>query len=332
MTSNLCAGEALAFWVMSPGVGKIRAEVLPLPGPYDVLVQTHVSAISRGTESLIFQGRVPPMMMGPAFMPFQEGEFPGPIKCGYAAVGRVLSGPERLTGKRVFCLHPHQTRFVVPASAVVVVPERIPDARAALAASMETALNIAWDTPFVPGQRVSVVGGGVIGLLAGWLAAQTPGTEVELIDIDPGRALLAIRLGMEFRLPAEATAGRDAVVHASGTEAGLMTCLSLAGHEATVVEASWYGDRAVTLALGGAFHADRLRIVSSQVRSVSPLMRPRLQTVDRLSRALDLLDAPVLDVLLSDEIPFDALPSTMAAVCLAHSKTRAPLVRYDVMG
>src|SRR5580704_3797655 len=125
--------DAHAFWLSAPGRGEIRAVTLPEPGPDDVLVRTLRSGVSRGTETLVFRGGVPPGQYGAMRAPFQEGEFPGPVKYGYLNVGVVERGPPELCGRAVFCLYPHQTAYVVPASAVTLVPEDVPPMRAVLA-------------------------------------------------------------------------------------------------------------------------------------------------------------------------------------------------------
>jgi threonine dehydrogenase-like Zn-dependent dehydrogenase len=251
---------ARAFWTVAPGRGEIRAAPLRTPRADEVLVQALCSGISRGTESLVFAGRVPASQYSAMRCPFQEGEFPAPVKYGYASVGRVVSGPPSLQGRRVFCLHPHQDRYVVPADAVTPLPDAVPDARGVLAANMETAVNALWDAAPRLGDRVAVIGAGVVGCIAAALAARIPGVRVELIDVDPRRASVASKLGCAFASPAQATGDADLVIHASGSAAGLATALGLAGFEATVLEMSWYGDRAVPAPFGEAFHSRRLTL------------------------------------------------------------------------
>ena len=258
--------------------------------------------------------------------PFQEGAFSFPVKYGYAAVGEVQGGD--LAGRAVFALFPHQTRFAMPQSAAFVLPEDVPAARAILAANMETALNILWDAGVGPGDRVVVVGCGVVGALTGYLAAGIPGTQVTLVDIDPGRAGLAEALGCAFARPTEAADDADVVIHASATDAGLSTAIGLAGVEATIVEASWYGARASTLPLGGRFHQRRLRIVGSQVGRIPPNRGPRWTHARRLQMALSLLADPRLDVLIPRETRFSELAQDYAAI-LADPTTLCHRVRYD---
>ncbi len=318
--------EARAFWVEEPGRGAIRAEALPEPGPGDAVVRALVSGISRGTESLVFRGLVPNELKEAMRCPFQAGEPPGPVKYGYCLVGQVEAGPPALVGRRVFVLHPHQDRLVVPATSCRPVPETVPTERAALAANMETAVNILWDAGATVGQRVAVVGGGVVGCLVAFLARRMPGATVQLIDVDPTRRATAARLGLAFATPETATGDRDLVIHASGTEAGLATALALAGQEATVVEASWYGTRPVAAPLGLGFHPRRLRLISSQVGQVAAVQRPRWSHADRLDLALRLLEVEAMDALIDGETPFADLPDRMPH--LAESRVLCHLVRY----
>jgi 2-desacetyl-2-hydroxyethyl bacteriochlorophyllide A dehydrogenase len=321
--------EARAFWVVAPGRGEIRREPLRPPSNDEVVVQTLFSGISRGTESLVFRGLVPPSEWTRMRAPFQDGEFPGPVKYGYAAVGRVDSGPAELKGRAVFVLHPHQTRYVVPASAVHVLPASVPPERAVLAANLETALNGVWDARPHLGDRMVIIGAGVVGSLAAWLAARIPGCEVQLVDVNPQRASVAHTLGIAFAQPDAAVRDADVVIDASGSPEGLQLGLDIAGDEATVVEMSWFGDRLVPLALGGAFHSRRLTIKSSQVGRVAPAQRTRWNTNRRMGMALALLADPVLDVLISGESPFDALPDVMTRLAGAPGDALCHRIRYE---
>jgi threonine dehydrogenase-like Zn-dependent dehydrogenase len=304
--------EALAFWLREPGVGEIRPAPLCEPGPGDVLVRTLHSGVSRGTEALVFRGGVPASQYAAMRAPFQEGDFPGPVKYGYLSVGVVEHGPAELRGRTVFCLYPHQTAYVVPARAVIVVPDDVPPERAVLAGTVETAVNALWDAAPLLGDRITVVGAGMVGCCDARLAAQFPGVEVTLVDIDVTRAKVATALGVEFALPADAADGRDLVVHTSATSAGLQQSLELLAPEGTVIELSWYGDAEVRLSLGGAFHSGRLDIRASQVGTVSAARRGRRTAGDRLGLALDLLRDPAFDELITGTSRFDELPAVMA--------------------
>lgn len=317
-----------AFWTTGCSTGELREEPLKQPGPNEVLVRTLHSAVSRGTEALVFRGEVPESEYERMRAPFQAGDFPAPVKYGYASVGLVEEGPARLLGQTVFCLYPHQAKYVVPATAVLPLPDGLPAARAVLAANTETAINGLWDAPPRFGDRVTIVGGGVVGLLLCHLASQIPGTHVELVDINPARADLAIRLGAHFTAPDQASAERDLVFHVSGAPAGLQTALSLAGTEARVVEMSWFGQQTVPLALGGAFHARRLHLQSSQVGQVAPAQRPRWSHSDRLALALRLLKDGRLDALINSHSAFADLPQTMKILSTNPGNTLCHRIDY----
>ncbi|MGJ7507820.1 zinc-dependent alcohol dehydrogenase [Variovorax sp. GT1P44] len=326
--SRAVSGDQRACWVEAPGRAAIRSAELRPPGPGEVLVRALHSGISRGTEMLVFRGEVPPTEFRRMRAPFQEGDFPGPVKYGYASVGVVELGPDALVGRTVFCLHPHQTRYVVPADAVHPLPDGLPPARAVLAANMETAVNALWDAAPRIGDRIAVVGGGVVGLLVAWLAGRLPGCEVELVDVRPSRRETAQALGVGFATPQDAKPEADRVLHASGNAQGLVTALGLAAFEATVIEMSWYGRREVALPLGEAFHARRLTLRSSQVGHVAAAQRARWSHRRRLALALSLLRDPVLDLLVTDSAPFDDLPEVLARLSSGSPDTLCQRIDY----
>ena len=319
--------RAQACWVSEPRKAEIRDLQLEEPGEGSALVRTLYSAISRGTETLVYEGRVPEGEHSRMRAPFQEGEFPGPVKYGYINVGVVEQGPEELKGKEVFCLFPHQSRYVVPASALTPLVSGLAGERAVLLAGMETALNAVWDAQPKVGDRVRVVGGGVIGCLCAYLVGQIAGCSVQLIDVNPSRESVAHALGVDFALPKDAGAEADLVLHASGSEDGLRLALRLAGLEATIVEVSWFGTGDVGLPLGGAFHSQRLRVVSSQVGTLPESQRSRWTFQRRLQCAMELLKDPRLDVLISGESDFAELPETLAEITNS-SATLCHRIRY----
>ncbi|MEO8258605.1 MAG: zinc-binding alcohol dehydrogenase [Acidobacteriota bacterium] len=317
-----------AFWITTPGRGEIRDEKLPAPAPTDVTVRAIFSGISRGTEALVFRGRVPVSEYGRMRAPFQAGDFPGPIKYGYASVGQVERGPKELQGRHVFVLYPHQTRYVVPAAAVHPLPDDVPPGRAVLAANLETAINGIWDAAPQIGDRVTVIGGGTVGCLTAWLAGRIAGCEVQLVDTNPHRAAIAQALGVGFARPEQALEGADVVIHSSGSPAGLELALRVAGFEATITELSWYGDREVPIALGQTFHSRRLTLKSSQVGAVARSQRTRWDTRRRMRLALTLLADAALDGLITGESEFEAMPSVMAEIASQPGDTLCHRIRY----
>jgi len=303
--------KARALWVTGPSQSEIRSEALRSPEPGEVLVQAVFSAISRGTESLVYRGAVPPTEYERMRAPFQEGQFPAPVKYGYSSVGIVRAGPSAHLGKAVFCLFPHQTHYVAAADRVVAIPPTVPLERAVLAANMETAINGLWDSGVSLGDRVAIVGGGVVGCLLAHLAQRIPGCDVQLLDLDPRRRTIADGLGVRFAAPVEAERDFDAVFEASGSGAGLRTALELVRPEGIVVAMSWYGREPVELPLGGAFHARRVRIQSSQVGNLPVARRPTWTFRRRLELAIDQLVDPRLDVLFTGQSHLEQLPDEL---------------------
>ncbi len=321
--------DALAFWVAAPGRGEIRSAHVGEPGPEEVLVRTLRSGVSRGTETLVFRGGVPADQHTAMRAPWQEGDLPAPVKYGYLSVGLVEQGPSELLGRTVFCLHPHQTAYVVPADAVTVVPDDVPPERAVLTGTVETALNALWDAPPLIGDRVTVVGAGMVGCCVARLLARLPAVEVTLVDVDDARADTAAALGVDFALPADAAGGCDLVVHTSATSAGLQQSLDLLASEGTVLDLSWYGDTQVELSLGGAFHSGRLAIRASQVGMLAPARRGRRTPAERLAVALDLLRDPAFDALLTGSSRFEELPQVMAALSDGSLPALCHTISYD---
>jgi NADPH:quinone reductase-like Zn-dependent oxidoreductase len=318
--------QGKALWYVAPGRAELREETVEAPEAGEVQVRSLFGAISRGTERLVLAGRVPVSEYERMRAPLMAGTFPFPVKYGYATVGRVEAGAA--DQRIVFSLHPHQSLFTISADAVVPVPERVPAWRAVLAANMETALNALWDGVPGPADRIAVVGGGLVGLLIGYLCARLPGAEVTVVDIASARAEVAHRIGARFADPHAAPRDCDLVFHTSGTAAGLATALRLAGDETAIVELSWYGTGDVAAPLGEAFHSRRLRLVSSQVGSVAPSHRPRWTRRRRLMAALALLEEPVLDTLLAPSIAFDDLPAKLPSILGYDSEGTCPLIRY----
>nr|HPG88942.1 zinc-binding alcohol dehydrogenase [Hyphomicrobium sp.] len=319
---------ARSLWYVKPGIAELRTERLPAPRPGEARVTTQYSAISRGTERLVANGEVPESEWARMRAPLQAGTFPYPVKYGYSATGTVTAGSDALLGKTVFCLHPHQDHFQVAEDLLMLVPDTIPARRATLAANMETALNAHWDAGTQPCDRILVVGAGVVGLLVAYLAQRIAGADVAITDIDLGRATLAEALGIAFKPADRLSDDRRIVFHTSASGAGLETALNAAAFEGRVVEMSWYGSRAATIRLGGAFHSRRLQIIASQVGHVAPSHRATVNHRQRLQQAMTLLDDARLDVLVGDMIPFSEAPSRLPEIFAAASSRACPILNY----
>lgn len=329
MSKDGATKAAEALWYTARGKAEIRQEILQPLRPGEVRVRALFGALSRGTEALVLGGRVPTSEFERMRAPFMMGDFPFPVKYGYATVGEIEEGTLELAGRKVFALYPHQTCFNIPQDAVVPVPKTVTPQRAVLAANMETALNALWDAGPSPADRIAVVGAGAVGAMVAFLCGYLPGANVTLIDINGGRADLARQLGVGFATPDTASGDCDIVFHASGTAVGLNLAIALAGDEATVIELSWYGEGSVPVTLGGSFHSRRLRLISSQVGKVSPSHRPRWTHARRLGAALNLLADSRLDALIAPAVRFRDLPSRLPSLLEHNSGAIAQLISYD---
>jgi threonine dehydrogenase-like Zn-dependent dehydrogenase len=319
---------ATALWYVGPGKIELRTETLLQPSGDQVLVATEFSGVSRGTERLIMAGKVGQSEWERMRAPLQAGSFPYPVKYGYCATGLVEQGPKELLGRRVFVLHPHQTRFLAPVSMATPLPDGLPSCRATLAANMETALNAVWDSGAGPADKIVVVGGGIVGLLIAYIAAGLPGADVTVVDLATERAAIATSFGAKFATPDKCPDDADVVFHATASAPGLATAINAAGFEGTVVEVSWFGDGATPTPLGGAFHSRRLRLISSQVGHVATSRRARWSYRRRLEAALSLLQDDRLDALIAEEIAFMDAPAQLPALLSPAAKGLAPIIRY----
>ena len=319
---------ARAIWYAGPGQVEVHSAPLRLPGPDEAVVRTLFTGISRGTERLVLGGLVGASEWSRMTAPLQEGQFPFPVKYGYCAVGVVEAGPDAWRGRKVFCLHPHQDCFVAPLTMLTPLPDGVPPRRATLAANMETALNALWDSGAGPADRIVVVGAGVLGLLVAYLAARLPASDVTVVDVADERRAIVESLGARFDTAADASLGADVVFHTSVSAAGLNTAIACAGREGTIVELSWYGDRDVAVQLGGAFHSQRLKLISSQVGQISPGRRPRWDYARRMQAALRLLDDARLDQLVAETIEFEDAATALPRLLGPDARGLVPVIRY----
>lgn len=319
--------SARALWIEEPGRVIIKDQPLPPLKPGHLVVKTLFSGISRGTERVIFAGDVPESERASMRAPFQEGDVPGPLKYGYCNVGRVEAGEPALEGQTVFCLYPHQSRYMVPRQAIVPLPAGLPPKRALLAANMETAINALWDSGMTVGTRAVVIGAGVVGLLVAHLARLIPGTTVVTLDKNPAR--LEICRQMELRRTDRASFTPDIVFDASASADGLQAAIDMAGMETRIVELSWFGNEPVTLNLGGAFHSKRLTISASQVGQISPSKRPRWSHRQRIGLAVSMLADDRLDHLISNTTPFASLAEDYERILLRANDTLCHAIDYS---
>lgn len=322
------ADRADALIYVQPGRAEIRPVDLPPMAPGLVEVRTRHSALSRGTERLVFEGRVPESEHARMRAPFQEGDFPFPVKYGYAATGVVTDGPAALIGRTVFALHPHQTRFRLPEDAVLPLPEGVPPGRAVLGANAETALNAIWDAAPRPGARVLVLGAGLLGSLIAAFLSRRSDMAVHVADRDPERHRLHGDFNIAFHAPEALPGGFDIVFHTTASADGLQSALDALAFEGRVIELSWYGDRPVSVALGGSFHSRRLSILSSQVGHVAPARRASISRRDRLAAALAMLSDTRLETLVTRRCAFRDLPGAMAGLLAPDAPGIATRIDY----
>ena len=320
--------QSQALWYTAADRVELRDVDMPPPKSGEVIVKAHFSGISRGTERLVFRGRVPSSEYRRMRCPHQDGEFPFPVKYGYALTGEIIGGPDEILRQRVFVLHPHQQILCVDASHIHLIPDGVPLKRAALVANMETAVNVLWDAGITPGERILIIGGGVLGLLIAGLAAQSSDNNVTVVDIDAARAREARLLGAKFAMPENAPGDQHVVIHTSATETGLKQALQCAAPDGRIIEASWFGDRAVSLSLGEAFHSRRLRLISSQVGAIPPSRRAQWTLAQRMQKALDHLEDPKFDALITGEINFGDAPMALPKVLADDSSGLMTVLSY----
>ncbi|GFZ81618.1 dehydrogenase [Nesterenkonia alkaliphila] len=309
------------FWIEAPYSARVRETALPEPGAEEVLIETEFSALSPGTETLIYRGEVPETVTALMAAPQQLGELPCPVSHGYLNVGRVSRGPQELLGQRVFTLAGHRSHVVVPGADCHPVPEGMPSERALLAGIAEVGLNAVWESQVTLGDRVAVVGAGLVGLVTALLLQRLSPARLQVLETAPGRRRRAQQLGLDAVSPEAAEADNDAVLHTSATALGLARALEITGDDAVLVEMSWYGAAEPQVPLGADFHARRLRLISSQVGQVAAPRRLRRSRSSRLAAALNLLDER-FDALVTGSSPLEQLPQVMDAFARGQDWTR----------
>jgi len=305
---------AAAVWFARARSVELRTEELADPGPDEVRVRAALSAISHGTEMLVYRGEVDADLA--LDLPTLAGGYGFPLKYGYASVGHTVAIGRDVRGLRegdlVFALHPHQDEYVVRESLVRRLPDRTAPEQGVFLANLETAVNVVFDAKPRLGEVVAVFGQGVVGLLVTQLLCRS-GARVIAVEPSALRRSFAERCGADAAIaPGDEsflrtfTSGRgaDIAIDASGSPSALQQAIDSVAIEGTVVVCSWYGDKPVPLDLGGRFHRGRVRLVSSQVGRIDPALAPRWDRERRLELATDLLRELVLADLITHRIPF----------------------------
>jgi 2-desacetyl-2-hydroxyethyl bacteriochlorophyllide A dehydrogenase len=309
--------EAVSVWLPRAREVELRRESVANVQPSDVRIAAIASAISHGTEMLVFRGLVPEGLE--LDLPTLRGSFTFPIKYGYASVGRVVEAGADVgclaVGDAVFVHHPHQSTYVVPATMPIRLPDGLDPLLGVFLANVETAVNVVVDAAPRLGERVAVFGQGVVGLLITQLLRRTGVSQIVVVEPVAQRRDLALALGADVALESGGSISDvDLAIEVSGNAAALDAALNSVAFGGTVVVASWYGTKTVPLMLGGAFHRRRLRIVSSQVSTIDAALQPRWTHQRRLALASQLLSELELTSLITHRFPIDRAAEAFALV------------------
>ncbi|MEM9671559.1 MAG: zinc-binding alcohol dehydrogenase [Bacteroidota bacterium] len=318
--------DTTALWHLSERESSIRSQSLPPLKTDECLIESLFSLVSSGTETLVANGQVPAELQDSMQVPYMEGSFGFPLKYGYSLVGKVIEGSENLVDRYVHLLHPHQQHCVVKETDVTVIPEGIPPQRAVLASNLETALNAVWDSHLSAGDRVLVVGMGLIGSLVALLASQFPATQIRVAETDPTRQSLAREQGFSLYDPSDTPF--DVAFHSSGSSTGLQTAIDAVGYEGQVIELSWYGTRSAEVKLGGSFHQQRKQIISSQVSQLPAHRQARWDYRRRKQTVLDLLQDDGWDDFLTATVDFTDVPALFDQLRLGDRSQLSWTLRY----
>jgi 2-desacetyl-2-hydroxyethyl bacteriochlorophyllide A dehydrogenase len=329
---------AAAVWFPRARSVELRTEELAETGPDEVRVRATLSAISHGTEMLVYRGEVDRDLA--LDLPTLAGGYGFPLKYGYASVGRAVGLGRQVRGLRegdlVFALHPHQDEYVVSESLVRRLPDRTTPEQGVFLANLETAINVVLDAKPRLGEVVAVFGQGIVGLLVTQLLRRS-GARSIAVEPSALRRSFAERCGAEAAItPGDGallrslTGGRgaDIAIDASGSPAALQEAIDCVAPEGTVVVCSWYGEKPVPLDLGGSFHRGRVRLVSSQVGRIDPALAPRWDRERRLGLAVDLLGELVLAELITHRFPFARASEAYALLDGRDSETLQVVLDY----
>jgi 2-desacetyl-2-hydroxyethyl bacteriochlorophyllide A dehydrogenase len=328
-----------AVWFPRARTVEIREEPIGDPGPGELRVRAVISALSHGTERLVYRGEVDPGLA--LDLPTLAGGYGFPVKFGYASVGRVVAAGPHVgsigVGDLVFALHPHQVEYVVAASLAHRLPAGVSPEAGVFLANLDTALNVTLDAKAKPGDSVVIFGQGVVGLLLTQLLSRA-GVRVIAVEPASGRAAMSARCGAnavlrpaDLALVRSMTGGRgaDLAIEASGNPGALQQAIDSVADEGTIVVCSWYGEKRVTLDLGGRFHRGRLRIVSSQVGGIDPSLAPRWDRPRRLAYATQLLSDLRLAELITHRFPFVRAADAYALLDERAADTIQVVLQYD---
>ncbi len=327
----------------APGQVEIRREPLPAPAAGQLLVETVVSAISSGTEMLVYRGQFPKMEVDTTIAGLAR-EFAYPLAYGYAAVGRVKELGKQVDrswlGHLVFSFQPHTSHFLATPEAVFPVPEGFSPEAAAFLPNMETAVNLVQDGAPILGERVLVLGQGIIGLLTSALLQQFPLEMLVSADCYPCRRAAAGGLGVSACLDPELPgfssaarallgAGADLTYELSGNPLALNDAIALTRFSGRVVIGSWYGEKHTPLDLGSSFHRSRIRLVSSQVSSIAPELSGRWDKARRFEAAWSALRRIQPEKWITQRFPLEQAPEAYRLLDESPSKAIQVVFEYQ---
>tara|TARA_B100001113_G_scaffold7774_1_gene6337 strand:- start:2368 stop:3336 length:969 start_codon:yes stop_codon:yes gene_type:complete len=301
---------AQSFWV-NKKKGVIKKELLRQPLAKDeLLVKAHYSGISYGTEKIVFDSHVPTNQYKFMRAPHQVGEFNKEVKYGYLSVGKVIDGPNDMLNKMVYTMFPHQSIYVIKSTLVTLIPKHIPIRRALLTANMETAINAMWDSKPSIGDKVYVVGAGIVGILMAYVLSSTFGINVTVIDSDKNKKKLCEFFNIDFENSMDCIENPDIIYECSGNISVLSELINNSTLETKICILSWYGKQQSKIKMGENCFSRRLEIIFSQVGNITALKSKKWNNLSRRALALQLLDNKKLDILIDKkEISLDELPS-----------------------
>jgi len=351
--------ERRAVLFTAPGAVEVRTEEMAPPQGDELLIETAVSAISAGTEMLFYRGQVPPGMAADSSIAGLTDTVSYPLKYGYACVGRVcdtarpparqadwqLDAAGKEDSRYYFAFHPHESHFCASPQALLPVPQGMAPAQAALLPNAETAVNLVMDGAPLVGERVLVMGLGIVGLLTTALLAQFPLAALIAVDPLPQRRRTAQRLGaiqtidpggadgadalQEALADAGERRGADLIYELSGQPSALDAAVSAAGFDCRIVVGSWYGTKPATLQLGGSFHRNRVRLISSQVSTIAPQLRSRWTKARRMESAWQLLARLPAEELISHRFPLEQAPEAYRLIDSCPEQTLQVILNYS---
>ena len=323
--------KAHGLWFLGANQFSIREETLRSPSTPYCVVKSICSGISQGTEQLVYSEAVPESIQHQMRCPYMGGDFPFPIKYGYSLVGEVVEGPENIVGRNVHMLHPHQDYGCVHPRDIYLLDDGILPEKAILASNMETAVNAVWDSQVTLGDRVLVVGFGNVGSLVARILSLSMGVEMFVTDTSALKRSMAQKMGFNVCEISQLKEEFDISFNVSASADGLQTAIDAVGYEGKIIELSWYGNRAVSLQLGGDFHIQRKTIISSQVSHIPSHRLARWDTIRRKKLVFSLLKQPEFEEHVTHNLRFSELPRILSESRSLFQDNLMIAVHYDAI-